>query len=117
MANMASSQHNGAYSDSDQIGPWQERLQDICERYGMGSPVYHVASDRRGGRTAWSCAVEVNGQTYNAIYWYDGHWVGNAKEDSAQVAVTKITEALETLYQHQQQQQQQQQQQGGNTQQ
>jgi len=56
-----------------------------------------------GGRTAWSCTVEVNGQTVPARYWYSGDYVHNAKEDAASVALERLQ------YQHQQMQQQQQQ--------
>jgi len=82
------------FSDSEQVGPWQEQLHELCSQHGFAPPVYHIASDRRGSRTAWSCVAEVNGNTYNAIFWYDGNYIGNAKEDSAQVAYMTIATAL-----------------------
>lgn len=55
-----------------------------------------------GGRTAWSCTVEVHGQTVPARYWYSGDYVHNAKEDAASLAL----ERLEYIAKQQQQQQQ-----------
>ncbi|KAF2671543.1 hypothetical protein BT63DRAFT_453939 [Microthyrium microscopicum] len=87
-------------SDRRAIGPWQTWLEQFCGNNGLRPPVYSIASDRRGGRTAWSAAVEVNGAPYLARYWYDGNFITNAKEDAAQVAL----ERLETPEQHQQHQ-------------
>ena len=47
-------------------------------------------SDRRGGRTAWSSTVEVQGMTFQARFWYDGQFVHNAKEDAAQSALDRL---------------------------
>lgn len=69
------------------ISHWKALLQHYCQTHGLRPPVYTVASDRRGGRTAWSCSVVVYSRTFNARYWYDGSYIGNAKEDCAQVAV------------------------------
>jgi hypothetical protein len=48
-------------------------------------------SDRRGGRTAWSSKVVVDGQCHAARYWYDGRYLNNAKEDVAEVAYLWLT--------------------------
>jgi hypothetical protein len=36
------------FSDSEQVGPWQEQLHELCSQHGFAPPVYHIASDRRG---------------------------------------------------------------------
>jgi len=102
-----------AAGNGEELGPWQEQLRQYCATQGLAPPVYHIASDRRGGRTAWSSAVDVHGRTYNARFWYDGKYIENAKEDAANVALERIEEARQLLLQQQQQQllQQQQQQQ------
>ncbi|KAF3761801.1 hypothetical protein M406DRAFT_235225, partial [Cryphonectria parasitica EP155] len=61
-----------------------------CREYGMAVPVFHIFSDRRGGRTAWSSRVTVCGQTVSARYWYDGKNLNNAREDAAEVALNCI---------------------------
>ncbi|KAJ5281231.1 hypothetical protein N7478_006603 [Penicillium angulare] len=43
-----------------------------------------------GGRTAWSSTVTVGGQNIAARYWYDGQYVNNAKEDAAEIALSRI---------------------------
>lgn len=53
-------------------------------------PVFNIVSDRRGGRTAWSSTVTVDGQSIQARYWYDGQYVHNAKEDAAEVALQQL---------------------------
>lgn len=48
-------------------------------------------SDRRGGRTAWSCTAVISGLLdAPARFWYDGQYVNNAREDAAQVALQKL---------------------------
>jgi hypothetical protein len=69
---------------------WQQRLQDHCRSAQMNPPVWNIVSDRRGGRTAWSSTVTVNGQHIPARYWYDGQYVNNAKEDAAEVALQHL---------------------------
>jgi len=103
---------NQGVADSEQLGPWQEQLKQFCSTHGMAPPVYHIASDRRGGRTAWSSAVDVHGSTYNACFWYDGKYIENAKEDAANVAIERMEAARQLLMQQQQLVQQQQHQQG-----
>jgi len=44
----------------------------------------------KGGRTAWSSTVTVQGQNISARYWYDGQYVNNAKEDAAEVALKHL---------------------------
>ncbi|KAI9874052.1 MAG: hypothetical protein M1830_010251 [Pleopsidium flavum] len=70
---------------------WQERLQDHCRAAQMHPPVFNIVSDRRGGRTAWSSTVTIEGQNIAARYWYDGQYVNNAKEDAAEVALQQLT--------------------------
>ncbi|KAK1774500.1 hypothetical protein QBC45DRAFT_397028 [Copromyces sp. CBS 386.78] len=69
---------------------WQSKLQNACQKMQMPPPKFHVVSDRRGGRTAWSCRVEVNGQLIDARFWFDGKNLENAKEDAAEVALNHI---------------------------
>jgi hypothetical protein len=45
----------------------------------------------KGGRTAWSVIVTVQGQSIAARYWYDGQYVNNAKEDAAEVALKRLS--------------------------
>ncbi|PTU20241.1 hypothetical protein P175DRAFT_0558430 [Aspergillus ochraceoroseus IBT 24754] len=67
---------------------WRLKLDNYCWKANIESPTYNTFSDRRGGRTAWSCTVTVTGRgTYAARYWYDGRFVDNAKEDAAEVAL------------------------------
>lgn len=54
--------------------------------------MFTILSDRRGGRTAWSCTVTIPGQRLvQARFWYDGQYVSNAKEDAAEVALQHLT--------------------------
>ncbi|KAK3503985.1 hypothetical protein B0T13DRAFT_146721 [Neurospora crassa] len=69
---------------------WQNKLADACQSYQMPLPVYHVVSDRRGGRTAWSCRVEVGGELIQARFWFDGKNLENAKEDAAELALNRL---------------------------
>jgi len=106
MSDPSSANQQQIDTDRRAIGPWQTWLEQFCGNNGLRPPVYSIASDRRGGRTAWSAAVEVNGTPFPARYWYDGNYIGNAKEDAAQVAL----ERLEPPHQHEQHQSQYQQQ-------
>lgn len=45
----------------------------------------------KGGRTAWSSKVVVDGHCHAARYWYDGRYLNNAKEDVAEVAYLWLT--------------------------
>ncbi|KAI9678853.1 MAG: hypothetical protein M1817_005913 [Caeruleum heppii] len=56
----------------------------------MPPPIFNIVSDRRGGRTAWSSTVTIEGQSIQARYWYDGQYVHNAKEDAAEVALQQL---------------------------
>ncbi|KAK6366190.1 uncharacterized protein PV06_00666 [Exophiala oligosperma] len=69
---------------------WQEELAVECRRLRLPAPVFNIVSDRRGGRTAWSATVTVQGQNLSARYWYDGQFLNNAKEDAAEVACTRL---------------------------
>jgi hypothetical protein len=44
-----------------------------------------------GGRTAWSTITTVNGVQYSARFWYDGEFIAQAKEDSAEIALRSLT--------------------------
>ncbi len=46
-----------------------------------------------GGRTAWTSKVTVSGQCIPGRYWFDGHYIDNAKEDAAELALKKIFNA------------------------
>ncbi|KAL1302176.1 hypothetical protein AAFC00_002607 [Neodothiora populina] len=74
-------------ASSTQSMAWQTRLNSQCRSMGVRPPVYQECSDRRGGRTAWSSTVEVDGRKHRARYWYDGACVNNAREDAAEVAL------------------------------
>ncbi|EEA24550.1 hypothetical protein TMatcc_007653 [Talaromyces marneffei ATCC 18224] len=69
---------------------WQKMLGDHCSKNGLAAPEFHIVSDRRGGRTAWSATVNVGGGSFAARYWYDGQYLNNAKEDAAEVAIRKL---------------------------
>ncbi|KAF2718626.1 hypothetical protein K431DRAFT_212180, partial [Polychaeton citri CBS 116435] len=61
-----------------------------CRSNGYRPPNWQIISDRRGGRTAWSCTVTVQGQTCQARFWYDGAFVNNAKEDASERALQML---------------------------
>ncbi|KAF1946856.1 hypothetical protein EJ02DRAFT_198518 [Clathrospora elynae] len=71
--------------------PWTQRLRDHCLVRGLSEPIYQDISDRRGGRTAWSTIVTVHNTSYQALFWYDGDYVLQAKEDAAEIALRSIT--------------------------
>ncbi|KAJ5309096.1 hypothetical protein PENANT_c020G06112 [Penicillium antarcticum] len=72
---------------------WQDQLNAYCSSTKRTPPVFNIVSDRRGGRTAWSSTVTVQGLpgTVAARYWYDGQYVNNAKEDAAEVALKQLS--------------------------
>jgi hypothetical protein len=70
---------------------WQDRLEECCRDARINPPVFQMFSDRRGGRTAWSSKVVVDGHCLAARYWYDGRFLNNAKEDVAEVAYMWLT--------------------------
>ncbi|KAH7072396.1 hypothetical protein FB567DRAFT_417019, partial [Paraphoma chrysanthemicola] len=70
---------------------WVQRLHEHCQARGLAEPTYQDVSDRRGGRTAWSTVTTVNGVHYPARFWYDGDYVAQAKEDSAEIALRTLT--------------------------
>ncbi|TKA81788.1 hypothetical protein B0A55_02153 [Friedmanniomyces simplex] len=61
-----------------------------CRSQGLRSPAWQVYSDRRGGRTAWTCTVNVGGQQIRARFWYDSQYVNNAREDAAERALQML---------------------------
>lgn len=71
---------------------------DYCQKQMWQPPVWNIMSDRRGGRTAWSATVEIGGVSVSARYWYDGVYLGNAKEDAAEVALRLLhKKTLQTM--------------------
>ncbi|KAF2171649.1 hypothetical protein M409DRAFT_50320 [Zasmidium cellare ATCC 36951] len=70
--------------------PNQTKLIDFCRTHGYRAPNFQVVSDRRGGRTAWSCMVTIQGTQIPARFWYDGQYVNNAKEDAAEKALQML---------------------------
>lgn len=83
---------------------WQDKLKDHCMTNSVAAPVFHIVSDRRGGRTAWSATVDVAGRNFAARYWYDGQYINNAKEDASEVAIMALKPlafAPQTSYQGQ----------------
>ncbi|CAK1363806.1 hypothetical protein CB0940_04192 [Cercospora beticola] len=70
--------------------PHQDRLISFCRQQGVRSPNFQIVSDRRGGRTAWSCVVTVQGTPISARFWYDGQYVNNAREDAAERALQML---------------------------
>ncbi|RDW89008.1 hypothetical protein BP5796_00176 [Coleophoma crateriformis] len=76
---------------SQSSASWMQKLEEKCREQQMAYPVYQIVSDRRGGRTAWSSTVTVNGQNISARFWYDGQYVDNAKEDAAEVALKHLS--------------------------
>ncbi|KAF2155028.1 hypothetical protein K461DRAFT_276213 [Myriangium duriaei CBS 260.36] len=99
MSSTSSSTRSSSISSSASM-TWQTRLLGECQRRGWRTPRYEMCSDRRGGRTAWSSTVEVNGKAYQARYWYDGTYSNNAKEDAAEVALIRmgLVAAPQTTY-------------------
>ncbi|SMQ50986.1 unnamed protein product [Zymoseptoria tritici ST99CH_1A5] len=73
-----------------QPSPHQDRLSGFCREQNVRTPNYQVISDRRGGRTAWSCVVTVQGANFPARFWYDGQYVNNAREDAAEKALQTL---------------------------
>jgi len=68
----------------------QEKLLEYCRVKGISTPTFNIVSDRRGGRTAWSATVTIQGANVAARYWYDGQFINNAKEDAAEVAMMRL---------------------------
>ncbi|KAL1855223.1 hypothetical protein Daus18300_011224 [Diaporthe australafricana] len=93
---MSSSRHSSRTHSASSAGEscaWQSKLEDACREYQLASPSFQIVSDRRGGRTAWSSRVTVNGAIHQARFWYDGKNLNNAKEDAAEVALSFISMA------------------------
>jgi hypothetical protein len=83
---------NMSYSSyGSSAATWQEKLEEKCREAQIHPPVFQIMSDRRGGRTAWSSIVTVQGQNIQARFWYDGQHVNNAKEDAAEVALKHLS--------------------------
>lgn len=69
---------------------WQKMLEEHCTKHELPAPEFHIVSDRRGGRTAWSATVNLGPRRWAARYWYDGQYINNAKEDAAEVAIRSL---------------------------
>ncbi|KAB8231071.1 hypothetical protein ETB97_010349 [Aspergillus alliaceus] len=69
---------------------WQEQLKEHCRSQKLQEPVFNIYTERRGGRTAWTCVVLVQGRQYSAQFWYDGNYINNAKEDAAEKALNVL---------------------------
>lgn len=78
--------NNHGVTTGPNFGYWQNLLRDYCQVNRIQPPTWTIMSDRRGGRTAWSSTVTVEGQQMPARFWYDGQNVNNAREDAAEVA-------------------------------
>jgi len=89
-------------SASSTSSTWQDKLQEKCREAQLHPPVFNILSDKRGGRTAWSSTVTLQGQTIQARYWYDGQYVNNAKEDAAEVALKHLNGAPNSPVMHRQ---------------
>ncbi|KAF2259876.1 hypothetical protein CC78DRAFT_418676, partial [Lojkania enalia] len=61
-----------------------------CSARGLGEPTLQDVSDRRGGRTAWSCIVLIRGVHYPARFWYDGQYIEQAREDACEIALRNL---------------------------
>ncbi|QKX54870.1 uncharacterized protein TRUGW13939_01960 [Talaromyces rugulosus] len=79
-----------ASAQGNNRGSWQDRLKEHCRAAKLREPLFHIVSDRRGGRTAWSSTVDVAGLNIAARYWYDGQYLNNAREDAAEVALQQL---------------------------
>ncbi|KAF2864405.1 hypothetical protein K470DRAFT_267254 [Piedraia hortae CBS 480.64] len=71
----------------DYASPKEVMLTEFCRASGYLAPIFQIVSDRRGGRTAWSCTVQVGPHFFEARHWYDGQYVHNAREDAAERAL------------------------------
>ncbi|KAF1913278.1 hypothetical protein BDU57DRAFT_456893, partial [Ampelomyces quisqualis] len=70
-------------------------ITEHCTARNIPEPVFQDVSDRRGGRTAWSCITTINGVHYPARFWYDGDYLAQAKEDSAEIALRNLTGTMD----------------------
>jgi hypothetical protein len=57
--------------------------------------IHYLTSTSPGGRTAWSTITTINGVHYPARFWYDGEYVAQAKEDSAEIALRSLTGTMD----------------------
>ncbi|KAF2746389.1 hypothetical protein M011DRAFT_468860 [Sporormia fimetaria CBS 119925] len=70
---------------------WRDLLKAHCAVRGLPEPRLQDVSDRRGGRTAWTCRAEFNGTVINALYHYELQRLEQAREDAAEQAVRYLT--------------------------
>ncbi|KAL2827766.1 hypothetical protein BDW59DRAFT_143804 [Aspergillus cavernicola] len=70
---------------------FRSRLEEFCLNAHIEKPTYNTFSDRRGGRTAWTCYVTVLGRTFSARYWFEGAFIEYAMEDAAEVALQGLS--------------------------
>ncbi|KAB8067586.1 hypothetical protein BDV29DRAFT_185889 [Aspergillus leporis] len=69
---------------------WQDQLKSLCWGRKFSEPTFKIFTERRGGRTAWTCVVSVQGVQYPAQFWYDGNYINNAREDAAEKALNVL---------------------------
>ena len=67
--------------------PCKDQLDNLCRARRLSPPQYTMLSDRRGGRTAWSCQLILLSKVILARFWYDGTNSLSAVEDAAQQAL------------------------------
>ncbi|TKA31300.1 hypothetical protein B0A50_02145 [Salinomyces thailandicus] len=96
MSTSSTTSNGSAQSTAGQPTVKQDALTNFCRSNGLRAPAWQVVSDRRGGRTAWSCTVQVAGAHIGARYWYDGQYVNNAREDAAEVALQRFGQQIPT---------------------
>ncbi|KAI5789015.1 hypothetical protein EDC01DRAFT_123459 [Geopyxis carbonaria] len=85
------------------IGEWEKKVLKYCSINNVEVPRFELMSDRRGGRTAWSCQIKRTAHAQyhtctldrepaiaTARYWYSG--TENAYEDAAEVLYKMWTE-------------------------
>ncbi|KAF2111153.1 hypothetical protein BDV96DRAFT_650260 [Lophiotrema nucula] len=87
------SQQQQGQQQQAQRTSWSQRLRVECAVRRYGEPTLQDVSDRRGGRTAWSCIAVIQGTHYQAKFWYDGQFLAQAREDAAEVAYRALTSA------------------------
>ncbi|KAB8258864.1 hypothetical protein BDV32DRAFT_125027 [Aspergillus pseudonomiae] len=70
---------------------WQQQLEEHCEAHKRSKPLFRLFTERRGGRTAWTCIATIDGVQYPARFWYDGKYSDNAIEDAAEKALNILS--------------------------
>ncbi|KAK5167081.1 uncharacterized protein LTR77_007811 [Saxophila tyrrhenica] len=98
-ATATSDRGSGPYQDQLVSKPMYPHLQtdyqlmrnaDLCQQHNVRLPDYQIVSDKRGGRTAWSCKVFVCGLQVDARFWYDGERANQSREDASEEALVRL---------------------------